>query len=74
MLVFRTKPQSRVSQAWVYLYCLLAIPLLGQQDAGAIVGTALDPAGAVIPGVTVSIINTATGSGREPPRCHDEIP
>jgi hypothetical protein len=61
MLVFHAKPHSRVSPAWVCLYCLLAVPLLlSQQDAGAIVGTAIDPAGAVIPGIAVSVINAAT--------------
>src|SRR3954464_11842059 len=55
------EPHSRVRSAWVYLCFLLSVPVLtGQQDAGAIVGTAFDPAGAVIPGISVSVINTAT--------------
>ena len=59
MLVSLVKPCPKISPAWVFVL-LLTSRLMAQQDAGAIVGTATDPAGAVIPGITVSVINTAT--------------
>jgi len=39
---------------------LLAAPSLKADDAGSIFGTVLDPQGAVVPGASVSIVNTAT--------------
>ena len=34
------------------------------QFSGSISGTVIDPAGAVIPGVTVTLINVGTGAGK----------
>src|SRR6266542_2250577 len=53
---FKLRALSRVC---LYL-TLTASVLLSQQDAGSIVGTVTDPAGAVIPAVTVRLINTGT--------------
>ena len=51
--------KAPVSLAAVIL--ALAPPtLLSQQDTGTITGTVFDPAGAVMPGFAVRVINTAT--------------
>jgi hypothetical protein len=41
---------------------LCALPVVAQQATGKIVGTITDPQGAVLPGVTVTVVNTATGA------------
>ncbi len=47
--------------AWGCHFLLFAIPvLLAQQDTGVIAGSVFDQANAVVPGVTVRIVNTAT--------------
>jgi hypothetical protein len=40
-------------------------PVLAQSATGEIQGTIVDQSGAVLPGVTVTIVNTATGASRE---------
>ena len=58
MFVSKVKPHSI---AWVCLCLVLMLPaLFAQQDSGAIAGSAIDPAGAVIPGVIVKIVNAGT--------------
>jgi hypothetical protein len=58
MFVSKVNPHSKVR---VCLYLVLIVPaLLAQQDSGAIAGAAIDPAGAVIPGVIVKVVNTGT--------------
>jgi hypothetical protein len=49
----------------VALVALWSVPLLAQSATGEIQGTIVDPSGAVLPGVAVSIVNTATGATRE---------
>ncbi|HWQ00058.1 MAG TPA: TonB-dependent receptor [Vicinamibacterales bacterium] len=46
--------------------CLTASPAFGQSEAanGVIEGTVVDPSGAVLPGVTVTLVNTDTGAER----------
>lgn len=45
----------------IVILLALTMPLWGQIDRGAIVGTVRDSAGAVIPGATVSVTNKETG-------------
>jgi hypothetical protein len=45
--------------------CLLAISALAQLSSGTILGTVTDASGALVPGVTVKIINPATSLARE---------
>ena len=49
----------------IVLLGLWSVPALAQSATGEIQGTIVDPSGAVLPGVTVSIVNTATGATRE---------
>jgi hypothetical protein len=50
---------------WLILVCrLLIVPVWAQTDAGKIVGTITDSSGAVIPGVTVSVVSEKTGQER----------
>lgn len=42
---------------------LVALPVAAQQDTGTIVGSVLDPGGAVVAGAAVRIIHTGTGIG-----------
>jgi hypothetical protein len=57
MFVSKVKPHS----AWVCLCLVLMLPaLFAQQDSGVIAGSAIDPAGAVIPGVIVKFVNAGT--------------
>lgn len=42
------------------LTLLLQAPLLSQQATGKVIGTITDPQGAVVPGATVTVTNTAT--------------
>src|SRR5580704_18021424 len=46
------------------LMAMLTCKLFGQADSGTIVGSVTDPAGAVVPGATVTISNVATGLTR----------
>ena len=46
------------------LMAMLACKLFGQADSGTIVGSVTDPAGAVVPGATVTISTIATGLTR----------
>jgi len=58
-------PSCRLSKKlWVLLASamLLAAPMLGQTFFGSIVGTVSDSAGAVMPGVTVTLTNNGTGA------------
>src|SRR5215472_13584180 len=58
---------KRFAWAWIGLAAILflASPSWGQTSAtGAVLGTVTDPAGAVAPGVTVEITNTATNEVR----------
>src|SRR5215469_2780947 len=50
----------------VCIYCIVAtIPAWTQAtDTGTIAGTVTDPSGAVVPGVTVTLKDTTTGSSR----------
>jgi hypothetical protein len=41
---------------------LSSIPLFAQSDRGTITGTVLDPAGAVVPGASVTVTSAATGT------------
>ena len=44
--------------------CVLAVPAFAQVDQGRIAGTVKDSTGAVIPGVTITVLNTRTGEER----------
>ena len=46
------------------MLCLLSAPVWGQGTAATILGDVRDETGAVLPGVTVTAINVATGSSR----------
>ena len=48
----------------VFVVFLIAMPASGQQ-AAELVGTVMDPSGAVVPGATVTATNEATGAVRE---------
>jgi hypothetical protein len=43
---------------------VLSIPLLSQSSNGTVSGTVNDPSGAVVPGVTITATNNATGVSR----------
>lgn len=60
-----SRPQ-RVARAWMVAACVL-LPALGagaQTTTGAIAGTVTDASGAVVPGVTITSTNLATGTAR----------
>jgi hypothetical protein len=42
------------------MVALIALPLVAQERVGAIAGVVKDPSGAVVPGATVTIVNTTT--------------
>jgi hypothetical protein len=48
----------------VLLSCLLTLTALGQTTTGSLGGSVSDPSGAVVPGATVTLVNTATGAER----------
>jgi hypothetical protein len=48
----------------VPLTCLLALTALGQTTTGSLSGTVSDPRSEVVPGATVTLVNTATGAER----------
>jgi uncharacterized membrane protein len=49
------------------LVCLFifAVPIVAQSNKGTIVGTVLDPNGAVVPGAKITVTNAATGEAHE---------
>ena len=49
------------SRAALAVVVLAASPVLAQTTTGSVTGTVTDPSGAVIPGATVTVTNTATG-------------
>ncbi|HEX9255655.1 MAG TPA: carboxypeptidase regulatory-like domain-containing protein, partial [Candidatus Angelobacter sp.] len=59
-----TKHNSKVANLWNTTVLILAVlvpfSLMAQQPTGKILGTVTDPAGAVVPGATVTVTNTAT--------------
>jgi hypothetical protein len=55
------KSRAARSVALVGLMLLLALPALAQLDRGTILGTVLDPSGAVVPGATVLVESQETG-------------
>ena len=57
------KSRPFLHSRWWLIPCLLALMTdhgFGQVDTGSIAGTATDPTGAVLPGVTIAAVNTAT--------------
>jgi len=54
-------------QIGLALVCLFifAVPIVAQSNKGTIVGTVLDPNGAVVPGAKITVTNAATGDARE---------
>ena len=55
--------RRRFRVAAIFAFLLLTgSALQAQSDRGTITGTVQDPAGAVVPGATVGLLNTATGS------------
>ncbi len=48
-------------EKWLWVLLIAALPSLAQQNTGTILGTILDPSGAVIPGATVLVENQGTG-------------
>lgn len=60
----RATPWAMLLMALVVL-SLICVPASAQVLYGSIVGTVGDPTGAVIPGATVKVTNTATGLSRE---------
>ncbi len=51
--------------ALAYSLTFLSPVLVGQTTTGTITGTVTDPSGAVVPQVTVTVVNPAEGSGRD---------
>src|SRR5579863_5255765 len=54
-----------VRASWVILLCL--VPLFGQSDLATLTGVVTDSAGAVMPGVVVTVRNVATNIARSMP-------
>jgi hypothetical protein len=63
MISMTSFARARVIVAFALLFC--ASSALAQSATGEIQGTIVDQSGAVLPGVTVTITNTATGATRE---------
>ncbi len=59
-------PKSRIFLIFLILaiLCTFSAVLLAQESRGTITGTVTDPKGAVVPGVTVVVTNTATNVSR----------
>src|SRR6185295_19874127 len=49
----------------ILLTCLLTLTALGQQTTGALTGTVGDASGAIVPGATVILKNSETGTLRQ---------
>jgi hypothetical protein len=56
----RTRYGARIGLSLAFLLVIVVLPCSAQIDTGAIVGTARDASGAVIPGVEVQVTNVAT--------------
>src|SRR5579875_2902702 len=54
-------PETAEEGIWLSALLIAALPSLAQQNTGTILGTILDPSGAVIPGATVLVENQGTG-------------
>jgi outer membrane receptor protein involved in Fe transport len=59
------RPRARAIGCLCLLFALAALPALAQNAGGEIVGTVTDETGGVLPGVTVTIQNQATGVSRD---------
>lgn len=58
---------SRAQRTLLTLICLLFVACLGlnaQSDTGRVTGTVSDPTGAIVPGSTITLINTETSETR----------
>ena len=53
--------RSNVRYLWVLCLLLAGLPFLAAAQEATIVGTVTDPAGSVVPNVTITITNTGTG-------------
>src|ERR1700734_3472227 len=62
------RPNMRRTHFWltaVFAAAVLLAPLALAQENATITGSVLDPTGAVLPNVTITITNTATGQVRQ---------
>src|SRR4051812_36102544 len=68
--MLQPKEESLSSRQWTRYVCLLAIacvlavPAFAQVDQGKITGTVKDSTGAVIPGVSITVLNVRTAEER----------
>ena len=53
--------RSNVRYLWILCLLLAGLPFLAAAQEATIVGTVTDPAGSVVPNVTITITNTGTG-------------
>jgi Carboxypeptidase regulatory-like domain len=53
--------RSNVRYLWVLCLLLAGLPFLAAAQEATIVGTVTDPAGSVVPNVTITVTNTGTG-------------
>ena len=53
--------RSNVRYLWILCLLLAGLPFLAAAQEATIVGTVTDPAGSVVPNVTVTVTNTGTG-------------
>src|ERR1017187_4524800 len=56
---------ARVLPAALLILCMAGLGLAQNTNSGEIRGTVTDPSGALIPGVTVTLLNTNTGVSTE---------
>jgi hypothetical protein len=58
-------PKLRILSSVLIILCLAAATLAAQDTRGTILGRVVDPSGAAIPGVTVTVTNTDTNAGNQ---------
>ena len=53
--------RSNVRYLWILCLLLAGLPFLAAAQEATVVGTVTDPAGSVVPNVTITVTNTGTG-------------
>ena len=53
--------RSNFRYVWILCLLLAGLPFLAAAQEATIVGTVTDPAGSVVPNVTITVTNTGTG-------------